>query len=169
MIRTHNRRPVADTLPAICGQIEAAVASSLALAESKQTDIHALPAFAQFLEQQARRLRRAGDGLRGGRQQTWIDLSGMRFGKLTILSPKDKSGGKQRWNALCDCGNTSTPLTPSLKRGLTNSCGCLRYIKGRKRGRKLYGVNAHRNPKPSTEPVTGDTGQETGWKAIRCW
>lgn len=57
------------------------------------------------------------------------NLTGQRFGRLTVLSQAE-SHGKQRkqirWRCLCDCGNETTVYKSSLIGGLTRSCGCLR-------------------------------------------
>lgn len=50
-----------------------------------------------------------------------IDLTGMRFCKLTALS---FSRGK--WKCICDCGNTVFVSTEELLNGDFESCGCLR-------------------------------------------
>lgn len=48
------------------------------------------------------------------------DLSGQKFGMLTVLSPV--SGGK--WRCLCDCGAEKDILTNHLISEHTTSCGC---------------------------------------------
>lgn len=56
-----------------------------------------------------------------------VDLTGMKFGELTVLSKKegfDPVGAK--WNCLCDCGNHTTVNSLKLRTGHTKSCGCLR-------------------------------------------
>lgn len=51
------------------------------------------------------------------------DLSGRRFGRLTVLGRSDRNDG--RWVARCDCGaETRVPRT-RLETGGTRSCGCL--------------------------------------------
>lgn len=56
-----------------------------------------------------------------------IDLSGQRFGRLTVI---ERAGSDKRKNVLwlckCDCGNTTIVNRCSLKSGNTKSCGCLR-------------------------------------------
>ena len=61
----------------------------------------------------------------------FIDLTGQRFGRLTVVCRgKDKptaTGSNQvTWLCKCDCGNSIEVRANSLRRGLTNSCGCLK-------------------------------------------
>lgn len=55
------------------------------------------------------------------------DLTGQRFGRLTVLglSPK-KSGRKSYWVCQCDCGNKHLVRSDSLTSGNVQSCGCLK-------------------------------------------
>lgn len=54
-----------------------------------------------------------------------IDLTGKKFGKLTVIK-RDTSYVKiVRWICKCDCGNTKTVRGYCLKDGTTQSCGCL--------------------------------------------
>ena len=58
-----------------------------------------------------------------GRQVT--DLSGKKFGRLTVLSRAENSkSGSVRWNCLCECGGKATVHGVSLRAGRTQSCGC---------------------------------------------
>lgn len=50
---------------------------------------------------------------------------GKRVGKLTLLEYIPGRPGK--WKCQCDCGNTTVVRTVHLKKGVTNSCGCLKY------------------------------------------
>jgi hypothetical protein len=55
-----------------------------------------------------------------------IDLTGKRFGKITVVersSSKSKTN-KVLWICRCDCGNEITTLSTYLTSGDTNSCGC---------------------------------------------
>ena len=58
-----------------------------------------------------------------------IDLTGQRFGKLTVLHEAEKEAGKKGvyWVCQCDCGNTTVVHGQHLRKGLTKSCGCNRY------------------------------------------
>lgn len=55
-----------------------------------------------------------------------IDLTGQRFGKLTVISESDKrgNGGTVYWLCQCDCGNTVLRTSKALRKGYTTSCGC---------------------------------------------
>ncbi len=58
---------------------------------------------------------------------TWfIDLSGRRFGRLTVLHKlPTRSWGSIVWRCKCECGNFASVDGSSLREGLTQSCGCL--------------------------------------------
>ncbi len=53
------------------------------------------------------------------------DLTGQRFGMITVLSfnKNDEKGHTTKWNCLCDCGKSKVINANSLKRGNTKSCG----------------------------------------------
>lgn len=54
-----------------------------------------------------------------------IDLTGQRFGKLTVLKEAGRTPRKAVvWLCQCDCGNTKEIRAASLKDGSTTSCGC---------------------------------------------
>lgn len=56
-----------------------------------------------------------------------IDISGKRYGRLTVLyllNPESCAGTKV-WRCLCDCGNVSDVPYSSLTSGHSTSCGCL--------------------------------------------
>ena len=55
-----------------------------------------------------------------------IDLTGQKFGRLTVLHLDIETTSKQkRWICQCDCGNIKSIQGSNLKSGLTQSCGCL--------------------------------------------
>lgn len=60
-----------------------------------------------------------------GRSYNFIDLTGERYGRLTVLSEHGKRDEKTLWLCKCDCGNTTFVKTDYLRRGKTRSCGCL--------------------------------------------
>lgn len=56
----------------------------------------------------------------------FIDLTGKRFGRLTVLRRTGTTTyGQPQWLCRCDCGAEVTPFGNSLRAGLTQSCGCL--------------------------------------------
>lgn len=53
--------------------------------------------------------------------------TGMRFGRLTVLSRAENSQrGERRWLCRCDCGKEKSILERSLLYGGSKSCGCYR-------------------------------------------
>lgn len=53
------------------------------------------------------------------------DLTGNRYGRLTVIGFDGRYGDTYKWKCKCDCGNTSIVARNNLTRGHTNSCGCL--------------------------------------------
>lgn len=55
------------------------------------------------------------------------DLTGKRFGRLTVVKRADVQGSERvLWECLCDCGRTCFVQSSLLSVGKTKSCGCLR-------------------------------------------
>lgn len=56
-----------------------------------------------------------------------IDLTGQRFGRLTVLDLDCMPHSKKHsyWICVCDCGNYTYAEASSLKNGAIRSCGCL--------------------------------------------
>lgn len=58
----------------------------------------------------------------------YIDETGHRYGRLTVLRKYGSSGGAYHgkyWLCLCDCGTETAVRGTDLRRGLRKSCGCL--------------------------------------------
>lgn len=55
------------------------------------------------------------------------DITGYRFGRLVVRkdSGDRKADGQIKWLCECDCGNFSEVIGGNLRRGQTQSCGCL--------------------------------------------
>lgn len=57
------------------------------------------------------------------------DMTGERFGRLTVLqyagSKRYKKSSVAMWNCKCDCGKEVTVQGQTLRSGRTKSCGCL--------------------------------------------
>lgn len=56
------------------------------------------------------------------------DLTGQRFGRVTVLEYVAPDPGRRgaKWLCLCDCGVRFVTDAGALTRGHTRSCGCLR-------------------------------------------
>ncbi|EQC84271.1 hypothetical protein [Lactococcus phage proPhi7] len=69
-----------------------------------------------------------------------VDLTGQRFGRLTVIerSGKVTKDRNTRWKCICDCGNETIVARNNLKgRRRTKSCGCLRKELLESRRRKM--------------------------------
>jgi hypothetical protein len=55
-----------------------------------------------------------------------IDITGKKFGKLTVIARATNRKKKIRWNCICDCGQSRTVVSENLRTGHTVSCGCVR-------------------------------------------
>lgn len=53
------------------------------------------------------------------------DLSGQKFGKLTVIKRVENIGKQVAYLCRCDCGNTKIVKADYLREGYTKSCGCL--------------------------------------------
>lgn len=56
----------------------------------------------------------------------FIDLTGQRFGRLTVIERAQNQGKHVAWLCQCDCGKTTTVKGTLLRSGKTQSCGCIR-------------------------------------------
>ncbi|WP_455945475.1 hypothetical protein [Eubacterium ramulus] len=73
-----------------------------------------------------------------------VDLTGERFGRLTVISKGNKRlYGKPTWLCRCDCGRLKYAITQSLKNGDVKSCGCLQRETRRKNAINLNEVRIH--------------------------
>ena len=52
------------------------------------------------------------------------DIIGKKFGRLTVISYKDKKNQKSTIDCLCDCGKRVIVYASNVKSGKTKSCGC---------------------------------------------
>ena len=58
-----------------------------------------------------------------------VDLTGQKFGRLTVISRAENKGKETCWKCQCDCGNEVIVQGNNLKNGHTVSCGCFRREK----------------------------------------
>lgn len=80
----------------------------------------------------------------------FIDLTSLKFGRLTVIE-RDTSRKGVYWICKCECGNTKSIKSDSLKSGVSKSCGCLQSelrtnnIVGQRFG-KLTVISRAKNP-----------------------
>lgn len=122
-----------------------------------------------------------------------FDLTGKRFGRLTVIGRVESPSTVVRWLCQCDCGNQTTVYGGNLRRGYTQSCGCYRHECERSRAEKqrthgessgknksrLYkiwgGMHSRcRNPKVKSYPRYGGRGitvcdEWSDYTAFRDW
>lgn len=55
----------------------------------------------------------------------FIDLTGLRFERLSVISEHGRQNCHVTWLCKCDCGNTTVACSGDLRQGKTRSCGCL--------------------------------------------
>ena len=76
------------------------------------------------------------------------DLTGLKFGRLTVLEQTESRIGKNRktltfWKCLCECGNIVEVYSGSLTSGLTTSCSCFQKEKAKENGLKYKRDNIY--------------------------
>lgn len=54
----------------------------------------------------------------------YIDLTGQKFGRLTVVEISGRQNGHIMWKCVCKCGNIITVKGVHLRSGHTKSCGC---------------------------------------------
>ena len=75
------------------------------------------------------------------------DLTGQKFGRLTVISYYGVIKNHYYWNCICDCGKKCIVASTNLKSKRLESCGCLnkesvsiRKTKHKKSNTKLYKI-----------------------------
>lgn len=53
-----------------------------------------------------------------------IDMTGKKFGRLTVIAVAPKRSRRIPWRCQCDCGNNAIVDGSKLRNGHTQSCGC---------------------------------------------
>jgi hypothetical protein len=65
------------------------------------------------------------------------DLSGKKFGRVTVIKRVENKNNHVAYLCKCDCGNEFITLSQHLVSGCTKSCGCLNREKASKRMAKM--------------------------------
>lgn len=55
----------------------------------------------------------------------FVEISGKKYGRLTVLYRAPNQGNKTAWEVECECGTRIAVRSDSLRDGNTRSCGCL--------------------------------------------
>lgn len=79
------------------------------------------------------------------------DLTGQRFGRLTVIGLSERQSRKTYWICQCDCGNVSEHRSDGLLRGDIKSCGCYK--------REVSAENVSKN----------HTHKQSGTRIYRIW
>lgn len=58
------------------------------------------------------------------RSRKKLELTGQRFGKLTVIAPAENAGGQTAWLCRCLCGRERVVKTCRLRSGCVTDCGC---------------------------------------------
>lgn len=111
-----------------------------------------------------------------GRSTRKLDLTGQRFGKLTVLGPAENIGVQTAWKCRCGCGRETVVTTKRLRAGRTVSCGC---VYGKSIGKRLTYVDGTcvemlraktvRRNNTSGVPGVGWTPSKGLWRATICF
>ena len=75
----------------------------------------------------------------------FVDLTGQRFGRLTVIrrDGTDNSKKNAMWLCLCDCGKTARTTSTRLRNGHTQSCGCFALERMLEGGEKTRFATTH--------------------------
>jgi hypothetical protein len=68
-------------------------------------------------------------------RRTFKDITGQKFGRLTVLILDTKQGAETHvWKCRCDCGSITHAQGSALRGGRWKSCGCLQIESATKHG-----------------------------------
>ena len=54
-----------------------------------------------------------------------VDITGQKFGRLTVIRRSETVNKHTMWLCVCDCGNEIIADAYNIKTGHTSSCGCI--------------------------------------------
>lgn len=90
------------------------------------------------------------------------DLTGQRFGRLTVIGIHDINTRKTYWVCQCDCGNMKIARSDQLLAGNTRSCGCMKREQDKK---NLVNPNMQKTAEAGFK--RGQTRLYTIWQNMR--
>ena len=85
-----------------------------------------------------------------------MDLTGQRFGRLTVIKYLGSKDKQTCWLCMCDCGKEHITTSNHLRMGQAKSCGCLQTENGTSQLRKF--LTKHGGAGESLYPI---------WKGMR--
>lgn len=104
-----------------------------------------------------------------------IDLTGKKFGRWVVQGLTSRPGPVKYWDCACDCGVEKSVFGGDLKRGMSQSCGCLKLEIFREAATS-HGMSFHpayRNwihAKMRCENPADDNYPQYGGRGIKvCW
>ena len=56
----------------------------------------------------------------------FLDLTGLKFGRLTAIERVSNRGRSTMWRCSCECGNETTVVATDLRSSHSRSCGCIK-------------------------------------------
>lgn len=104
-----------------------------------------------------------------------IDMTGMRYGRLTVKDRAPTPNGETRayWRCECDCGNQTVVTGKSLRNGGTKSCGCLAEEWARSMGSnpEFVAIRAEKTVRHGHKRVNRMTPEYRTWLGMkrRCY
>lgn len=94
----------------------------------------------------------------------FIDLTGQKINKLTVLGKGTKHGKEWYWKCRCDCGTECEISGSSLRAGRTKSCGCLKQESDKKpKGNAIDLINQRFNKLTVVSRDGSDKRGEAKW------
>lgn len=76
------------------------------------------------------------------RKSRFIDLTGKKFGRLTVVAMSEYNGEKTKWTCRCDCGKEVIKPSYYLKTSPCPSCGC--YAEEKKKEMSFHDITGKR-------------------------
>ncbi len=94
------------------------------------------------------------------------DLTGRKFGRLTVIEQGETLGGRVAWSCCCECGSRTVVRATDLRSGKSKSCGCVtahnfQDITGQRFGRLLVIKRSENVKSRATWICRCDCGSET--------
>lgn len=65
-----------------------------------------------------------------------VDLSGEKYGRLTVICRAENKNGRTSWLCECDCGSLVEVRGNDMRMGKVQSCGCIKAEKCRTQSEK---------------------------------